>query len=151
MFPPVFATCFADATCKELLGSAPMRLYPFGRAPEDESRPYAVWQTISGTPGNYIGNTPDMDSLTTQIDVYATNEADAREVAKAIRNAIEPVAHITSWRGEMWDNSTELRRYSFDVEWIVLRTGATTQARIIGQDGALIVGQDGGYIAGQAA
>lgn len=151
MYPPIFATCFADATCRELLGSSPMRLYPFGRAPEDESRPYAVWQTISGQPENYVDAAPDVDSMTTQIDVYATNEADAREVAEAIRDAIEPVAHITSWRGEMLDNGTELRRYSFDVEWIVLRTGGTTQARIIGQDGVLIVGQDGGYIAGQAA
>ena len=121
MFPPVFATCSADAACKAALGSNPMRLYPFGRAPEDESRPYAVWQTISGQPENYVDAAPDVDSMTTQIDVYATTEALARSTALAIRNAVQAVAHITSWRGEQWDNSTELRRYSFDVEWIVSR------------------------------
>lgn len=121
MFPPVFAICFADTACKAALGSNPMRLYAFGRAPEDESKPYAVWQTITGTPENHLTDAPDVDSMTTQIDVYATTEALARSTALAIRNAVQAVAHITSWRGEQWDNSTELRRYSFDVEWIVSR------------------------------
>jgi hypothetical protein len=99
-----------------------MRLYPFGRAPQDETRPYATWQTISGLPENHLGDRPDTDSYTLQLDVWATTETGARDAANAIRDAVEPVAHITSWRGEQWDDTTELRRYSFDVEWIVFRT-----------------------------
>lgn len=151
MYPPIFATCFADATCRELLGTAPMRLFPFSHAPQDSSEPYAVWQTISGQPQNYVNNTPDVDSMLIQIDVYALDEEAARTVAEAIRDTVEPVAHVVSWRGEQWEPTPDTFRYSFDVEWIVLRTGGTTQSRLTGQDIVLLTGQDGEYISGQAA
>lgn len=121
MYPPIFATCFADSTCKAKLGGSPMRLYPFGKAPQDESRPYAVWQLVTGLPENCIDSTPVVDTMTTQVDVYATTGELSRSAAEAIRDAVESVAYVTRWRGEMQDDSTELYRYSFDVEWIVSR------------------------------
>lgn len=121
MFAPIFATCAADTAVKAVLGSAPVRLYPFGTAPQGVTLPYAVWQTIGGTPENYIGDLPDLDSYSLQVDVYATTETDARNAAKALRDAIEPHAHITRWGGEWTDPDTLNKRYSFDVEWHVNR------------------------------
>lgn len=121
MFPPIFSICAADATVKSLLGVTPTRLYPFGKAPENVTRPYAVWQQITGTPENFIGDVPDIDSYTVQVDVYSLDEATARQVAQALRNAIEPSAHIVAWRGESIDPETGDSRISFDVDFWVNR------------------------------
>ena len=121
MYPPIFSVCAASSDVTALLGSNPVRLYAFGDAPQDEARPYAVWQQVTGYPENYIGNTPDIDRYTIQIDAYAETGAAARSVAEALRDAIEPVAHVVGWRGEGRDPDTRMYRYSFDVEWFVPR------------------------------
>lgn len=121
MFPPVFQTCAASAAVTALIGTTPVRLYPFGEAPQGVIYPYAVWQLVSGSPENYLGDRPDADSFTVQIDVYADTATSARNVAKALRDAIEPVAYVTSWRGESRDPDTKKYRFSFDVAWIVQR------------------------------
>lgn len=121
MFLPIFTVCNASAPVAALLGSAPMRLYPFAEAEQDTERPYAVWQIISGNPENYITGRPDMDRFGLQVDVYADSAADARAVTKALRDAIEPHAHITAWRGESREADTRLYRVSFDLDWFTPR------------------------------
>ena len=122
MYPPIFARCSANAGVQALLGSgAACRLYLFGQAEKDVTRPYAVWQLVGGAPENYLGETPDADNFTIQIDVYATSAASCRSVAAAIRDAVEPVAYIINWGGESRDPETSNYRYSFDVDWIVSR------------------------------
>ena len=121
MFPPIFAIASASATVKALIGSSPVRCYPFGSAPQNVALPYVVWQIIAGQPENYIGDTPDLDKYVTQVDVYGLTEASSRAVAQALRDAIEPVAYITAWRGESTDPETLHKRYSFDVDWHVTR------------------------------
>ena len=121
MYPPIFSLVSADVTVKSLLGSNPVRVFPFGSAPDRVSLPYAVWQLVSGEPENYIGNTPDMDSFIVQVDVYADTPSQAREAAEALRDAIEPHAHIIAWRGESRDRDTKNFRYSFDVEFLTAR------------------------------
>lgn len=121
MFPPVFQICAASAAVTALIGTNPVRLYPFGEAPQGVVYPYAAWQLVTGTPENYLGDLPDADNFTVQIDVYADTAASARNVAKALRDAIEPVAYVVAWRGESKDAETKRYRYSFDVDWIVRR------------------------------
>lgn len=121
MFAPVFQVCSASAAVTALLGVAPTRLYPFGEAPQGAVYPYAVWQAVGGAPENFLAGRPDADSYTTQVDVYADTAASAREVAKALRDAVELVAHVVAWRGESRDPETKKYRFSFDVAWIVRR------------------------------
>ncbi|HFS0752972.1 TPA: DUF3168 domain-containing protein [Pseudomonas aeruginosa] len=121
MYPPIFTVAAADPGVTSLIGSNPVRLYPFGEAPQGVVYPYAAWQSFGGLPENYLGTLPDADSYTTQIDVYADTVASARAVAKALRDAIEPMAYVTSWRGESRDTETKKYRFSFDVDWIVQR------------------------------
>ncbi|NNA76764.1 DUF3168 domain-containing protein [Pseudomonas lactis] len=121
MFAPINAVCALDPGVIALLGSPPQRLYSFGEAAQDTVKPYAVWQTISGSPDNYLAGRPDIDGFTLQVDVFATCAKDARAVAKALRDAIEPCAYITRWGGESRDPVTKNYRYSFDVDWIVQR------------------------------
>ena len=121
MFAPINAVCAVDPGVIALLGSPPQRLYSFGEAAQDTAKPYAVWQTISGSPENYLAGRPDADAYTLQIDVYGATAASARAVAKAIRDAIELKAYVVSWNGESKDPATKVYRYSFDVDWIVQR------------------------------
>lgn len=120
MFPPIYEVCAASSEVQAALGT-PVRLYPFGEAPQGVALPYAVWQTLGGSPENYLKQRPDVDQFTLQIDVYATSATAARNVARALRNAIEPVAYITRWNGEDRDQETKNYRVSFDVDWWVQR------------------------------
>lgn len=121
MYAPIFSICSKDSEVLSLLGSNPVRLFAFGDAPQNVEKPYAVWQTVSGLPSTFINEIPDIDSFIIQVDVYAETESTARASAKAIRDAVEPYANITAWRGEFTDPTTLLRRYSFDITWFVNR------------------------------
>lgn len=121
MYPPIFQLITASTDAKKALGTSPTRLYPFGTAPENVTLPYAVWQTISGYPENYLGKTPDVDRWMIQVDVYAATATSARSTSKVLRDAIEPHAHITAWRGESRDPETGHYRYSFDVDFLTPR------------------------------
>lgn len=125
MTPPIFAAVDV-APVRALLksGNGPLRFWMFGMAPQGVQHPYAVWQLVSGYPEIYLGDRPDVDSLTVQIDVYASGPqgpGKAREVAEAIRDAIEGSCYITSWRGESVDPDTGNWRVSFDCDWIAPR------------------------------
>lgn len=121
MAPPLFSVCAAASAVTALLGTSPVRLWPFGEAIQGAAKPYAVWQVFGGAPENYLGQVPDSDRFSIQVDVYAETVASARSVAEALRDAIEPHAHVTAWRGESRDTETRLFRFSFDVSWIVQR------------------------------
>lgn len=117
MYPPVFAVCSASAAVKALLGTDPVRLYMFGRAPQKAAYPYAVWRQVGGAPENYLGQKPDIDTFTTQIDVYASSQDEARIIAYALRDAVENEAQIQRWGNETQDDLTKRWNSSFDVDW----------------------------------
>jgi len=121
MIAPIFKACAASQAVTAVIGSNPVRLYPFGLQDDNVVYPYVVWQNISGSPENYLDKRPDADSYTLQVDVYADTVASAASVAAALRDAIEPHAYITRWGGQSRDPETKRYRYSFDVDWIVLR------------------------------
>lgn len=123
MYPPIFPVVAASAACVALLktGTGPLRFWQFGLAPEARPKPYAVWQRVFGAPENYLGQVPDIDALTVQVDVYAGSADSARTVAAALRDAIEQAAYITSWLGESIDPDTKNNRFSFQTDWLVPR------------------------------
>ncbi len=118
MFPPIFQVVAASPSVTALLGNSPVRFLPFAYADDGTELPYAVWSIVAGNPENYIGQLPDADSYSLQIDVYAATGASVRNVAKALRDAIEPHAHIVGWRGESRDRDTKTFRLSFDIDWL---------------------------------
>lgn len=124
MLPPIFVICSASAAVKALLGADPLRLYPFGEAPQGVQKPYAVWQTVGGSPENYLAGVPDADSYTVQVDVYSdqpVGPGSVTGVAAAIRDALEQRAYITGWGNTSRDPETKNYRYSFTVDFINLR------------------------------
>lgn len=121
MIPPIFPILSASAPVVALLGSSPLRVYPFGEASQTVLKPYAVWQNISGSPENYLGDLPDADSYTVQIDVYSDDLSGVINSARAIRNALEPVAYVTSLGNTSRDTETRDYHYSLSVDFIVNR------------------------------
>jgi len=122
MHPPLHSVCAADTSVQSLLSDGTvLRLYPFGEARQQEVYPYAVWQIVGGQPENYLGDRPDVDSFTTQVDVYGRTWASARAVANALQAAIEEVAYVTGYNGEMRDPDTKSFRVSFSAEWMTDR------------------------------
>jgi len=122
MYPPIFAAVNVPGV-RALLQDAgkELRFYLFGLAPQGVKYPYAVWRQVFGQPENYLGEAPDLDTFGTQIDVYANDPSSARAVAAALRNAIEPVAHITAWRGDGTDPVTNSKTFTFEAEWKTAR------------------------------
>src|SRR5688500_20173063 len=99
-FPPIFAHATGSSVVLNLLGASPTRFYLFGESPDGVTKPYAVWQLVSGSPYNALATLPDTDRYPTQVDVYATTASSARAGAAAPRDAAEPGAYVASWRGE---------------------------------------------------
>lgn len=121
MNPPIFQTAAAASAVTNLLGSDPVRFYLFGEADEKTQKPYAVWQTVYGSPENRLAGAPDSDRWGVQIDAYAQSAASARNVAKALRDALEPSGYVVAWNGEHREPDTKLYRYSFTVEFMTSR------------------------------
>ena len=116
MLPPIFQLASADAGVREALGADPLRLYPFGFAPQGVALPYAVWQLVMGTPENYLAEAPEIDALTVQIDVYGVDLNSTRAAASSLRDALEPHGYIVAWRAGPADPDTRWHRIGFDYE-----------------------------------
>ena len=121
MYPPIFSTVSSDSDVGAVFGTSPVRVFPFGGAPEGVTLPYAVWQIVGGNPENYISNSPDLDSFLVQLDVYSNSAKSASDGAGALRDAIQNSAHIVSWRGGSKDSLTGHYRYSFDINFLTSR------------------------------
>lgn len=121
MFPNIFGYVSASNEVKQLIGSSPVRFWPFAMAPQKGQAgyglPYAVWQSPYGTPQNYLNQLPDIDNVAAQIDVYAQTLDSARATARAIRDSVEPYGHVVSYNGEEKDDPTGLYRFGFTVEF----------------------------------
>lgn len=118
MGPPVFTIAAANLGVTNVLGSNPVRFWPFGKAPQNEARPYAVYQIVYGTPDNSLACQPSIDNWGVQIDAYAKTVTDARNVAAALRDAFElTYNYVTAWNGEDWEVSTGLFRVSMTIEF----------------------------------
>lgn len=123
MYPPIYPAVAASSACVALLktGTGPIRFYQFGQAPQNVQKPYAVWQRVFGSPENFLGDRPDNDEFSLQVDVYGSSADSVRTVAAALRDAIEPVAYITSWLGESIDPDTQNNRFTFQTDFLVPR------------------------------
>lgn len=114
--PPIFSIIESNAACTDILGTGPVRFFPFGKAPQGVAKPYAVYTVFNANPENYLSGAPDIDNKGTQVDLYAENAEDLRNLFEAIKNAIELKAHMTSFSTPVPDAETALwtARMEFD-------------------------------------
>ena len=121
MFPLVYSTLSGSIAVTSIIGSAP-RAYRMGEAPQDVVKPYVTWSTISGTPENQLSGLPSVDRMQVQIDCWHTTDAGAEALAIAVRDAVEPIAHMTSMPAIGRETDTRLYRVSMQFDWFVDRT-----------------------------
>ena len=121
MTAPIFEVVAADDAVRAVLGSSPVRFYPFGMAPQNGSLPYAVWQVVGGSPENYLAGRPDVDGFTLQVDAYGADPLATRRIVEVLRDSIELHANITLWLGESQDPATKRWRSVFRLDWITQR------------------------------
>ena len=116
MMPPIFQTLKATAAVTALLGTKPLRFYPWGQAPQNPTKPYATYGVFNGNPENYLDRTPDIDNMGTQIDIWATTGKSCDDCFIALRDALEPLGHMITFQSATKDPETQLytARMEFD-------------------------------------
>lgn len=124
IYPKIFEKVSLDQNVKNILGTNPLRFYPFGQSPQQIAKTglYAVWQTTSGNPQNTLHCPPKSDIFFIQIDVYGDKIDDVRNAATALIEAIQKFAWVDGFNGEDFDFTTKRHRYSFNCTLIQPRS-----------------------------
>ncbi len=125
MEPPIYNLCVSSPEVIAVFGAEP-RVYPHGDAGECEGDevpqlPYATWFRIGGMPSNTLGDRPGSDRFFAQFDVWHDSRQGVLDAARVLRDMIEGVADIESWRGAARDPVTRWYGVSFDVNFHVKR------------------------------
>jgi len=117
MLPPVFQTLKASSAVKAIVGSNPPRIYRHGAAPQDTAQPYCTWFAVSTTPANNLSDLPPVDLVSVQVDCYHQTDAGVENLARAVRDAIEPHAHMVSMPANMREPESKLYRIALTFDW----------------------------------
>jgi hypothetical protein len=117
MLWPVYTILNGDATVAAIVGD---KIFEDVADP-DTATPYVVWQTIGGGMENYLDERPGIDNARVQVDCYHRTKKAARELALAVRNALELQAHQVGQPRTEYDAALELYRYSMDFSFWVNR------------------------------
>jgi hypothetical protein len=72
---------------------------------------------IGNVPQNTMSEVPQIDAVSIQIDCYHQSPTGVIDLATAVRNAIEPYAHITNIPINERDAETKLYRIAIDIDW----------------------------------
>ncbi len=120
MYPPVFHLLRASSRVLEIVGDPPA-IYRRGYAPQNKLRTYVTWYIVSGVPENSLSETPSKDRMTVQLDCWADTDREAEILAIAVRDAIEPHAHMTGQPIDGRELETKLWRNSLEFDFFVDR------------------------------
>ena len=118
MLPPVYATLHGSAAVAALVSD---RIYAHGAAPQTVVKPYVTWQLIAGVPLNNLSDLPPGDQMTVQVDCWHTTADGIEALATAVRDAIEPVAHVTGVVVNLREPATLLYRIGMQADWWLTR------------------------------
>lgn len=87
----------------------------FNIAPQDSDPPYCVWQLISNSPFNSLSCVPDCDSQRVQVDIYASDPINSRDLATDARDALEQDHTIVAGPSSIpVDNDLRVHRWTMD-------------------------------------
>lgn len=118
MLPPIYPTLSAWPAVSAIVGN---RIYPHADAPQDVAAPYVTWFMPAGAPVNTLSEAPMVDRITVQIDCWHAMSAGVVQLASAVRDAIEPHAHITGYPINAKDAETQLYRIGLQLDWWLSR------------------------------
>lgn len=116
MLPPLYATLSAAGAVTDIVGDPP-RVYRHGNAPQDTTRPYVTWFLLAGVPENVLSETPPIDRCTLQVDCWHPTDGGVEQLAEAVRDAVEPIAHCTGVPINAREAETRLYRIALQFDW----------------------------------
>lgn len=130
MLPNLFPLLHASSAVTALIGSAPMRFYRHGSAPQGVVAPYVTHRMITGNPANDMSDTPRADSCLVQVSCWSDNTGSGSSgievLATAVRNAIQERWDIEDFRDLVKDAETGRYRIDLDVRVFVHRSVASS-------------------------
>lgn len=121
MLPPIFPVLKASMPVAAIIGPNPIRAFRHGHVPQDTVAPYVVWSSINILPSNNLSDLPSDDRITIEIDCYSYDDTEIVQLATAVRNAIEPHAHLTGVPVDLKETETQLYRMSLQFDWFLSR------------------------------
>jgi hypothetical protein len=121
MLPPVFQALKASTAVKAIVGTNPPRIYRHGAAPQDTTKPYVTWFVVVGTPENTLSETPGVDRVQVQIDAWHQTDTGVVALATAIRDAVEPTAHMVGYPVDQREFETKLFHMALTFDWFLSR------------------------------
>ncbi len=126
MLPPVFPILSNDP---QVVGICAKRIYRHGSAPQAVVAPYVTWFVVSGLPENSISETPRVDRYTVQIDCWSDNTGTGSQtvesLATGVRDAIEPLHHMTAVVANERDPETDRYRIGLQFDFWTERESTT--------------------------
>lgn len=115
LLPSLASIVKGSTAIKAVIGTNPIRFYPFGSAPQGTAKPYVTELVVDGVPENTLSETPAVDGCRVQLSVWAATGSAAEALALLFRDAIEPTHHILSIRNMGRDPETMTYRVDLDV------------------------------------
>ena len=119
--PAVFPLLTAAAPVTALIGTTPTRAYRHGRAPQGVTAPYVTWNIAASTAQNTLTGVPSADLFNVRMDCWSDDDAQVEALATAVRDAIEPSAHMLGIVANDRDATTNRYRISMTFDFWLLR------------------------------
>lgn len=116
--PPVFSILQAAAPVTAFVGN---RVYRHGKAPLGVAKPYVTWFLVTADPENQLSGVPRDDRQTVQVDAYSTGDTEIVTLSEAVRNALEPHAHMTATVADLFEPETALYRIGMQFDFWLSR------------------------------
>jgi hypothetical protein len=120
LLSPIFQLLKAAPAVTAILGATP-KVFRHGAAPQGTVAPYVVWSVINDDPENSLSEAPGSDRQTLQIDCYHTTDGGIEQLAEAVRNALEPHAHLTGMPIDQQEPDTRLFRIALQFDYWLKR------------------------------
>lgn len=115
LFPDVYAVLAAAPGVLALLGDPPA-VYR-GLAPEGTVGPYVAWGTAGAETAGNLSDLPPADRWVVQVDCYSPDDVGVEQLARAVRDAVEPQAVFAGVPVNEQEEDTGLYRIGLEFDW----------------------------------
>ena len=92
------------------------RAYRHGRVPQGAVAPYVAWSAFGTAENAFDGAAADVWRV--QVDCWSDTDDGVEQLARAVRAAIEPHAHLQSYTNDEQDERTKRYRFGMAFDWI---------------------------------
>ena len=85
------------------------------------TKPYITWFVVTIAPENNLSGLPPVDAIPVQVDCWHQTDSGIEQLAEAVRDAIEPYAHMTGMPVNLREPETKLYRIALEFDWWLSR------------------------------